>query len=112
MPYQNRYAFYSPTRLVVSQGSRSQIPDRFAEIAAALGEDVDDLSDLEAAETAVDAVEAMNSKLGIPVDLSEAGAEVDGIPRMAEDAMKSINIQLNPRKTSLEDVITLYEESF
>jgi len=26
--------------------------------------------------------------------------------------MKSINIQLNPRKTSHQDVITLYEEAF
>jgi alcohol dehydrogenase len=60
-------------------------PGRFAEIAAALGEDVSDLSDMEAAEAAVDAVEVMNSELGIPDDLTEAGAEADGIPRMAEE---------------------------
>jgi alcohol dehydrogenase class IV len=87
-------------------------PDRFADIASALGEDIDGLSDTEAAEAAVDAVETLNDELGIPTDLTEAGAQKDGIPKMAEDAMKSINIQLNPRKTSHQDVITLYEEAF
>ena len=87
-------------------------PDRFADIASALGEDVSDLSDTEAAEVSVEAVEAMNGELGIPDNLEEAGASPDGISVMAEDAMKSINIQLNPRKTTLEDVIALYETSF
>ena len=87
-------------------------PDRFADIASALGEDIDGLSDTEAAEAAVDAVETLNDELGIPADLTEAGAQRDGIPKMAEDAMKSINIQLNPRTTSLQNVITLYEEAF
>lgn len=87
-------------------------PGRFAEIAAALGEDVADLSETEAADASVDAVEALNEELGIPETLSEAGAEADAIPVMAEDAMKSINIQLNPRKTTLDDVVALYEESF
>ena len=86
-------------------------PDRFADIASALGEDIDGLSDTEAAEAAVDAVETLNDELGIPTDLTTAGAQRDGIPKMAEDAMKSINIQLNPRKTSLQDVIRLYEEA-
>lgn len=87
-------------------------PDRFAEIAAALGEDVAEGSEMEAAEAAVEAVEAMNAELGIPDNLTDAGADPEGIPVMAEDAMKSVNIQLNPRRTSLEDVIALYEESF
>jgi alcohol dehydrogenase class IV len=87
-------------------------PDRFADIASALGEDIDGLSDTEAAEVAVDAVETLNDELGIPADLTEAGARRDGIPKMAKDAMKSINIQLNPRTTSLQNVITLYEETF
>ncbi len=87
-------------------------PGRFAEIASALGGDVSDLSEMEAAEAAVDAVEAMNAELGIPGDLTETGANPEGIPVMAKDAMKSPNIQLNPRRTSIADVIALYEESF
>ena len=87
-------------------------PDRFAEIATALGEDVADLTEMEAAEASVAAVEAMNLELGIPSNLTEAGADVEGIPKMADDAMKSINIQLNPRATSIEDVTALYEVSF
>ena len=87
-------------------------PERFAEIAVALGEDVSGLSDMEAAEASVDAIDSMSTELGIPENLTEAGAESDGISIMAEDAMKSVNIQLNPRKTTLENVVALYEESF
>ena len=31
MPYQNSYSFYSPTRLIVGRGSRSQTPDLLSE---------------------------------------------------------------------------------
>ena len=30
---------------------------------------------------------------------------------MAEDAMKSGNVLVNPRKTKIEDIIALYEET-
>jgi alcohol dehydrogenase class IV len=87
-------------------------PNRFAEIACVLGEEVSEMSEMEAGEIAVDTIEQMNAELGIPENLAEAGADAEGIPVMAEDAMKSINIQLNPRKTSLDDVIALYEQAF
>ena len=87
-------------------------PDRFAEIAAALGEDVTDLSEMEAATLAVEAVEALSNEVGIPPDLTTAGADPQGIPVLSEDAMKSVNISLNPRKTILKDVVSLYEQSF
>ncbi len=87
-------------------------PDRFAEIAAALGEDVTDLSEMEAATLAVEAVEALSNEVGIPPDLTTAGADPQGIPVLSEDAMKSVNISLNPRKTILQDVVSLYEQSF
>ena len=91
--------------------NRYACPEKFADIAAAMGEDVDGLSTVDASVLAVEAVQNLSDDVGIPTTLSEAGAKAEGIPVMAEDAMKSGNIQVNPRKTTIKDVIALYEES-
>ena len=84
-------------------------PERFADIAVALGENVDGLSQVEAADAAVEAVHALASDVGIPDTLTEVGVAPEGISVLAEDAMKSGNIQINPRHTTLKDIIALYE---
>ena len=91
--------------------NRYACPEKFADIAAAMGEDVDGLSAVDASMLAVDAVQNLSDDVGIPATLGEAGAKAEGIHVMAEDAMKSGNIQVNPRKTTIKDVIALYEES-
>lgn len=86
-------------------------PEKFSDIAVAMGENVGGLSPMQAAACAVEAVSSLGQDVGIPETLTEAGAVREGIPVMAEDAMKSGNIQVNPRKTELKDVVALYEES-
>ena len=46
--------------------------------------------------------------LGIPKKLSDVKVTEDKIPSMADDAMKSGNIQVNPRQVAKEDIIALY----
>ena len=91
--------------------NRCACPEKFADIASAMGEDVNGLSAVDASVLAVEAVQNLSDDVGIPATLSEAGAKTEGIHVMAEDAMKSGNIQVNPRKTTIKDVIALYEES-
>lgn len=91
--------------------NRYACPEKFADIAAAMGEDVDGLSTIDASVLAVEAVQNLSDDVDIPTTLGEAGAKAEGIHVMAEDAMKSGNIQVNPRKTTIKDVIALYEES-
>ena len=91
--------------------NRYACPEKFADIAAAMGEDVDGLGAVDASVLAVEAVQNLSDDVGIPATLGEAGAKAEGIHVMAEDAMKSGNIQVNPRKTTIKDVIALYEES-
>ena len=91
--------------------NRYACPEKFANIATAMGEDVNGLSAVDASVLAVEAVQNLSDDVGIPATLSEAGAKAEGIHVMAEDAMKSGNIQVNPRKTTIKDVIALYEES-
>lgn len=59
-----------------------------------------------------DALRQLNKDLGIPGSLSEVGVTEDKIPLMAIDAMKSGNVAVNPRQTTLKDIETLYAKAF
>ena len=56
-------------------------------------------------------VRQLLSDLSIPQHLSEVGVKGEFIEKMAADAMKSGNIPVNPRQTSLEDVIAMYQKA-
>lgn len=59
---------------------------------------------------------ALNKDLEIPDGIKEAGVEKADFDKvvlqMTEDAMKSGNISVNPRKTDREDILELYRQSF
>lgn len=59
---------------------------------------------------------SLNAELGIPKGLEDAGISKDNfdevLQQMAKDAMKSGNININPRETSMDDVLDLYCKSF
>lgn len=78
-------------------------------IAELLGEDVHGLTDYEAAEIAVSAVQKLSDDVGIPKTLKDFNVKPELIPQMAEDAMASGNIKVNPRTTTFDDVVKLYE---
>ena len=84
-------------------------PEKFARIAEALGVDTKGMSIAQAAHAAVDRVYGMNEGMGIPPNLSAVGVRAELIPHMATDAMKSGNIPLNPRPTTYQDVVAIYE---
>ena len=54
----------------------------------------------------------LNSEIGIPASLKDVGVKEDKFEAMAEDAMKSGNIAVNPRSTTKDDVISLYNKAF
>lgn len=59
----------------------------------------------------IDEIKKLNNDLGIPSCLSEMGVTEDKIPEMAEDAMKSPNVAVNPRLTAIKDIIDLYHKA-
>lgn len=56
----------------------------------------------------VETVRKLNNDLGIPAKLSDVGVKGEMIPQMAADALKSGNIAVNPRETTLKDLEVLY----
>lgn len=60
----------------------------------------------------VNELRALNESLGIPNSLKKVGVDERKFDVMADDAMKSGNIAVNPRKTTKDDIIKLYRSSY
>jgi len=84
-------------------------PEAFAEIAGLMGESVEGIPEEEAALKAVEAVERLASDINAPASMAEVGVQASAIPRMAEDAMQSAHIKVNPREIAIEDIVEVYE---
>ncbi len=80
-------------------------PAAFAEIAQAMGEDVQGLPQAEAAARAVEAVRRLERAVGVPMRLSEVGITADQIDFMAETAFRVKRLMyINPQPVTLEDL--------
>jgi len=84
-------------------------PTKFAQIAEAMGEEVEGLSDMEAATFAVDAVKELLDQLKIPIQLRDYDIPQKDIPRLVEGAMKVSRLfAFNPRDLTQGDVEEIY----
>jgi alcohol dehydrogenase len=79
-------------------------PQRFLEIAKALGERIDHLSQRQGALQACEAVRCLAEDVGIPKGLGFFGVKEEHIPSIVAEAMKSGNVLVNPRRTSAENL--------
>jgi alcohol dehydrogenase len=86
-------------------------PKRFADIAVAMGENIEGLSVREAADKAIAAIEKLSADIGIPAGLTELGVEEKDIKTMAENAMKDACSLTNPRLATLDDVMQIYKNA-
>ncbi len=89
-------------------------PERFADIARALGVETAGLRDLEAARLAVAQVRGLCRDLGIP-GLAGLGIDPERLmalaPTMARDALASGSPTNNPRVPSAEEIVELYRRA-
>lgn len=83
--------------------------DKCAEIADLMGENTAGLSRIDRAYRGVEAIRRLSKDVGIPDSLAAVRVDAAAIPRMVEDAMRSGNVLVNPRKTSARDLQALYE---
>ncbi|MDQ0220701.1 iron-containing alcohol dehydrogenase [Peribacillus cavernae] len=85
-------------------------PGRFADIALAMGENIEGLSPMEAAEKAVVAVQKLVEDTNIPT-LNTFNIKDSDWSILAEDALKDKNSETNPRQTSYQDLLNLFHEA-
>jgi alcohol dehydrogenase class IV len=86
-------------------------PERYVEVARALGERVDHLSLLEASGRACDAVQQLAKDIGIPGGLHHFGVKEEHIPSIVEEAMKSGNVLVNPRHSVAENLADILRQA-
>ena len=84
-------------------------PQKFANIAEFLGENIEGLSVMDAAEKAIDAMLRLSKDIGIPSSLDEMGVKEEDFEYMAEMALKDGNAFSNPRKGNKEDIIKIFQ---
>lgn len=95
---------------VVMKFNYPAAPDRFVDVARALGEPVAQLSRLDAARRAVDAVRSLAEDIGIPSSLSSFGLREKHVRPVVDEAMKSGNVPVNPRLARAEDLENILRE--
>jgi alcohol dehydrogenase class IV len=86
-------------------------PERFARIAAALGENVSGKQTLSAAAAVVAAVRSINNAIGIPTSLAAFGVTEDAIEQLASDALQAKPEIRNPCLAAKHDVIQIYRQA-
>lgn len=90
-------------------------PDEYADIADAMGVDVDGLTVLEAARESVDAAQSLCDDIQIP-RMRDLGVPEDKLKevvgQMAKDAIASGSPGNNPRQATAEEIVELYWKAF
>jgi len=86
-------------------------PERFVDIAIAMGENAESLSTMEAAEKASEAIQKLSKDIGIPPGLKELSVKEDDLPTLTDNAMKDACGLTNPRKATKEEIIQIYKNA-
>ena len=86
-------------------------PEKFRDVAAALGRDVTGLSPQEGAEAAVEAVKGLSRDVGIP-SLRETPFRPEDAGKLATQALADVCTGGNPKTPSHEDLVGIYLRAY
>ncbi|OGU14124.1 MAG: alcohol dehydrogenase [Geobacteraceae bacterium GWC2_53_11] len=94
----------------VMEYNLSACPEKFRDIAEAMGENITGLSVMAAAERAVVAVRQLISDIGLAKGLGNLGLAAEFIPLLSENALKDACLVTNPRAASREDIEGIFRK--
>jgi len=100
---------------LVMEFSRVASPGKFADIAEAMGEHIEELTEMDAAQVAVEAVHQLCDDIQIPRATELKLKQEDFMrmaPKMADDALASGSPGNNPRRPTKEEIIEIYGQLF
>ena len=95
----------------VMEFNLSACPERFRQIAIALGEQVGWLPLQAAAERSISAVRQLIVDINLAKGLSEIGLKEEFIPLLSRNAMKDACLVTNPRSATIEDIETIFRNA-
>ena len=88
------------------------VPQRYADVAEAMGVNTSDLSTEEAAMESVEAVERLIDQVDLPSSLRELGVAEDDLPEIAEKSLDTIEIHDNPRDADADDLLEIARDAY
>ena len=89
------------------------VPERFVEIAAAMGIDTRDMSPTECADAALQAIRDLSAEVNIPPDLAAFDmVKPDDFSILADNAMKDACGATNPKQPTKDEVISLFQAAY
>ena len=86
-------------------------PERYADIARALGENVEGLSTTASAQKAIERIKALGLSIGIPENLTVLGVKEEDLEVMSANAKKDACQLTNPRKATLNEVVQIFKNA-
>ena len=86
-------------------------PEKFRDIAFAMGEDIAGLDPLAAGERAITAVSRLISDIGLAKGLGDIGLTEEFIPQLSRNALKDACLVTNPRTARLEDIEAIFRKA-
>lgn len=93
----------------------SKVPDRFVDIAKAMGEEINGATKEEQAMSFIKGLKKLIKNIGMEdLSLSGFGVKEDEVERLAKNAMDTMGglFQVDPYKLSLEEVMSIYKNCF
>jgi len=95
----------------VMEFNLSSCPERFREIAIAMGEEVAGLNALAAGQRSIEAVSRLIADIGLAKGLADIGLTEELIPLLSRNAMKDACLVTNPRPATLEDIENIFRKA-
>jgi alcohol dehydrogenase class IV len=89
----------------------SACPERFRDIAVAMGVEIAGLDVMEAAERSIDAVNALIYDIGLAEGLAQRGIREEDIPLLSENATKDACLVTNPRSATKQEIEQIFRNA-
>jgi 1,3-propanediol dehydrogenase len=86
-------------------------PDRFRDIAVAMGEEVAGLDDAAAAARSIAAVKRLIADVGLAKGLGDIGLKAEFIPLLSRNALKDACLVTNPRNATISDIEAIFRRA-
>jgi alcohol dehydrogenase len=95
----------------VSRFNATVSPDRFADIAKAMGVDTRGMDAADAAEAGIVAIEQLSTSVGTAQKFTDLGVKQERLEFMAINALNDACSLTNPRKANTQDIINLFNQA-
>ncbi len=109
IPHGEAIAVFTPP---VMRYNLEAVPGRYADVAEAMGVEVEGLSDEEAANEAVNATEALIERVDLPKSLKALGVAEEDLPEIAEKSLDTIEIHDNPREAGADELLEMARDAY